>query len=617
MAETTLPAEPSPAQRMARAWRLPSIPKPLRRAAILAFYAVLAVTCVMAVQRTLGPAGLGAIIPALASMTHVELSLSAAMVVCVYAIMWAMEQFALADVGEWRRARRLYYAPLISNALSIGAGFGVFSGGALRVRLYGRVGAPATAALFVASSVTIMSVLGGVFVAALGLVLQSERLAPAAAVGAGTLRLIGAAILAGLATLAVLAGTKGRTLTIARTAFRLPSARGFLFRLALGACDWMFSAAALYVLLPRALRSDFLSFASTFAASHLIAMSTGAPAGLGVFETIMLAAAPGHVSPDSMAAALICYRLISFAAPIGLALIALAAVEARAEPTQRDQARARRHANSALNRAVHWLLRARGDERSQLLQNQTKGALFARALRMPPISPRQLTRGGPLLVIAPHPDDETLGCGGLIAACARARIPVHVAILTDGERSHPGSRHWPPQRLGAARRREATMALQRLGVRATALTFLGLQDGRLLASAVAREAAIRQLTTLARRLRAKRIIGPWRHDPHPDHVAAAEITRAIADALPHARALYYPIWGRFLPGDVALTDRRWRPLRIDVSPFLPAKRRALAAHRTQTSRIISDAWIDFSAPRAMQRDMLAPFELYFADWPRG
>ena len=43
------------------------------------------------------------------------------------------------------------------------------------------------------------------------------------------------------------------------------------------------------------------------------------------------------------------------------------------------------------------------------------------------------------LILAPHPDDESLGCGGLIAACCAAARPPVVAILTDGSQSHPGS----------------------------------------------------------------------------------------------------------------------------------------------------------------------------------
>ena len=63
---------------------------------------------------------------------------------------------------------------------------------------------------------------------------------------------------------------------------------------------------------------------------------------------------------------------------------------------------------------------------------------------------------GTCLVLAPHPDDESLGCGGLIAACVAANRPPLVVVLTDGAGSHPGSVAYPPDRLRAARKRSLT-----------------------------------------------------------------------------------------------------------------------------------------------------------------
>ena len=57
---------------------------------------------------------------------------------------------------------------------------------------------------------------------------------------------------------------------------------------------------------------------------------------------------------------------------------------------------------------------------------------------------------GSVVVVAPHPDDETLGAGGLIAAAAAVGVPVHVLLLTRGERSHPDSPTTTPEALAAA-----------------------------------------------------------------------------------------------------------------------------------------------------------------------
>jgi hypothetical protein len=64
---------------------------------------------------------------------------------------------------------------------------------------------------------------------------------------------------------------------------------------------------------------------------------------------------------------------------------------------------------------------------------------YFEALRMCPVTTtRELTEGRPFVVLSPHPDDETLGTGGLIAeACTRGQ-EVDVIVVTDGSGSHPG-----------------------------------------------------------------------------------------------------------------------------------------------------------------------------------
>lgn len=75
---------------------------------------------------------------------------------------------------------------------------------------------------------------------------------------------------------------------------------------------------------------------------------------------------------------------------------------------------------------------------------------------MPRSSLSQLLQGSPrLVVVAPHPDDEVLGCGGLIAAARAAGVPVLIIALTDGELAYPDEPGWAPHVLGPARRLEA------------------------------------------------------------------------------------------------------------------------------------------------------------------
>jgi len=70
--------------------------------------------------------------------------------------------------------------------------------------------------------------------------------------------------------------------------------------------------------------------------------------------------------------------------------------------------------------------------------------------------------GRRVVIVAPHPDDEVLGAGGLLAATAREGREQLLVAVTDGLGSHPGSRLWPASVLGAQRRGESAAALREL-----------------------------------------------------------------------------------------------------------------------------------------------------------
>jgi LmbE family N-acetylglucosaminyl deacetylase len=165
--------------------------------------------------------------------------------------------------------------------------------------------------------------------------------------------------------------------------------------------------------------------------------------------------------------------------------------------------------------------------RLQPAEDRPAGRHAAARKTAPAISLDELTRGGPILVLAPHPDDDVLGCGGVIAACAAAGVRTHVAYLTDGGRSHLGAPDWPTARLSAARRREAQVAAQVLGLSHDALTFLPNPDGGLLFDAAARRLTRKALAALVGEHRITRVFATWIGDPHPDHIAAALLARAL------------------------------------------------------------------------------------------
>lgn len=192
---------------------------------------------------------------------------------------------------------------------------------------------------------------------------------------------------------------------------------------------------------------------------------------------------------------------------------------------------------------------------------------------------------GPFVVLAPHPDDESLGCGGLIAlACARG-VAVHVAVLTDGTGSHPNSKTHPAPALAALRRSEAREAVRELGLSPSRLSFLGVRDTRAPHRGGQLDALAGALAALLHAAGAGTLFATWAHDPHADHLAAHLIAKRAA-WLSGARLLSYPVWGWTLPPDHEVEPATG--VRLDVSGQLAAKRRAIAAHRSQTTDLIAD-----------------------------
>ncbi|WP_375478039.1 PIG-L family deacetylase [uncultured Jatrophihabitans sp.] len=185
--------------------------------------------------------------------------------------------------------------------------------------------------------------------------------------------------------------------------------------------------------------------------------------------------------------------------------------------------------------------------------------------------------GDRVVVLAAHPDDETLGAGGLLASCARRGVDVAVVVATDGEASHPRSTTHRPAELAAIRRREVTAAVALLAPRAQ-LSFLGLPDGGLDAARGALRARLDDLAAGASHL-----VSPWFGDRHPDHDAVGAAAAHVAER--HgARHWQYPIWFWHWasPGRDELPLGRLRGLAL-AEDDLRAKRAAIEQHVSQHS----------------------------------
>lgn len=185
-----------------------------------------------------------------------------------------------------------------------------------------------------------------------------------------------------------------------------------------------------------------------------------------------------------------------------------------------------------------------------------------------------------LVVVAAHPDDETLGAGGLIATAVASGIEVQTVILTAGEHSHPDSPTHTPEQLGWRRQQEASRALATLGSGIDPL-WLSREDGDVEADV---EGVTRALVGVLGDASTTLVVAPWRHDGHPDHEAAGEAASAAAYRC-GARLLEYPVWWWHW-GDPGGAWPRLARVRLSADAAA-RKSNAIATHATQV-RPLSD-----------------------------
>lgn len=214
------------------------------------------------------------------------------------------------------------------------------------------------------------------------------------------------------------------------------------------------------------------------------------------------------------------------------------------------------------------------------------------------------------LIVAPHPDDESLGCGGLIALMRRAGKRVDVVFVSDGGASHPES----AENIPKIRRTEALAALAHLDVPADRAHFLNLPDSHVPHPHDDRfEPAAQRIANLLENIQPQTLFTPWRRDKHHDHIATtALVNRALELADLDARLIEYPIWvWEATSHEQAPTSGEMRGWRLDVSAVLAQKRAAIYAHRSQTSDLIADDPNGFVLSEGQIGRFLTPHELYF------
>jgi LmbE family N-acetylglucosaminyl deacetylase len=244
-------------------------------------------------------------------------------------------------------------------------------------------------------------------------------------------------------------------------------------------------------------------------------------------------------------------------------------------------------------------------------ENSLPAQIWNSALQLdnvPVISTRSLVpHGARVVVIAPHPGDEVVTCGGLLQLLSNIGHPLQLISVTDGSASHPGSQQWSEKRLSVFRSQESVEALRRLGLPMHSLKWIrgGFTDNALA------EHELELTRFIARYLRPGDVVfSTWAADGNNDHDAVGRAS-AQASAIAGATFNEVPVWAWHWPArDRELIPwHRARKLRLDT---WTVARKSHATH-AYASQLDGDPAIGIAPPlpRVLLERMRLPYEIVF------
>ncbi|NMG36140.1 bifunctional lysylphosphatidylglycerol flippase/synthetase MprF [Azoarcus sp. TTM-91] len=298
----------------------------LRRLALPAIVVLVLALAWFAFSRLMGEVSYADLKAALDAVPATAIAAALVCTILSFAALTVYDLGALEFVG--RKPPRVAVALTSFCAYAVGntAGFGPLTAGAIRYRFYTPHGVEPDEVARIIAFVSLAFGLGLAGMAGLGLIAAARDFAMLP-LPPQALQLLGGLIVALLAGLCFVVG-QGRALRLFGHELRLPSRRLILRQFLATAVDVSASAAALWVLLP----ADSISLPA-FIAVYAVAIGLGVlshvPAGLGVFETVIVAALSSQVAPEKVLGALVLYRVIYHLVPLALAVLLITGLEAR------------------------------------------------------------------------------------------------------------------------------------------------------------------------------------------------------------------------------------------------------------------------------------------------
>jgi uncharacterized membrane protein YbhN (UPF0104 family) len=267
------------------------------------------------------------ILAELRSFRPIKLFLSLGATVIGYLALAGYDAVSLAALGRRLPFRRIAYAAFLGYAFANTLPLSVVTGAAVRYRLYQQWGIEKGDAARVITLNTVTYVVGLLASAGLAFALQPVQVPGFLRLPLHTARPLGVVCLAVVAAYLVWSSREGGDLTIWKWTLPRPTFRRAVAQIGVSFADWVFSGAALYVLLPH--RVPFHVFFAIYLLGQIAGLVAQVPAGLGVFEAVMLWGLTPALTTASVLIGLVAYRLVYFLLPLVIATAVWAVREGR------------------------------------------------------------------------------------------------------------------------------------------------------------------------------------------------------------------------------------------------------------------------------------------------
>jgi glycosyltransferase 2 family protein len=299
-----------------------------KRLGIAASFLIIALAITHLV-RTLKGVDTGVILTALTEIPPHHIALAALCVIGAFCTLTFYDFFALRTIGKKQvRYRIAAMSSFTSYTIGHNIGATVFTGGAIRFRIYSDYGLHAidVAKICFLSGLTFW--LGNLVVLGFGMIWHPSAASAMDLLPSAVNRLIGLGCLAGIAIYFVWLAMGKERRELGQNGWKvvLPSARLTLLQVLIGVVDLGFCALAMYLLMPAQPSIDFITLAVVFILATLLGFASHAPGSLGVFDAAILVALP-EFGKEQLLATLVVYRILYFMIPFGIAVSIMGARE--------------------------------------------------------------------------------------------------------------------------------------------------------------------------------------------------------------------------------------------------------------------------------------------------